>query len=53
VRGEVPDGAIAVGIPAKVIGQVTEKHKIEWQYYKDKYAELASVRYPKGLKRIA
>ena len=49
VRGEVPDGAIAVGIPAKVIGQVTEKHKIEWQYYKDKYAELASARYLKGL----
>ncbi len=52
VRGEVPDGAIAVGIPAKIIGQVTDKHKEEWQYYKDKYAELASVRYPKGLKRI-
>jgi carbonic anhydrase/acetyltransferase-like protein (isoleucine patch superfamily) len=52
VRGEVPDGSIAVGIPAKVIGQVTAKHKEEWQYYKDKYAELASVRYPKGLKRI-
>ena len=52
VRGEVPDGKIAVGVPAKVIGDVTEKHKQEWQYYKDKYAELASVRYPAGLKRI-
>lgn len=52
VRGEVPDGKIAVGIPAKIIGDVTEKHKSEWQYYKDKYAELASVRYPAGLKRI-
>ncbi|HZY46070.1 MAG TPA: gamma carbonic anhydrase family protein [Anaerolineae bacterium] len=52
VRGEVPDGSIAVGVPAKVIGHVTDKHKEEWQYYKDKYAVLASVRYPKGLKRI-
>jgi carbonic anhydrase/acetyltransferase-like protein (isoleucine patch superfamily) len=52
VRGEIPDGAIAVGVPAKVIGQVGEKQKAEWQYYKDKYAELAAVRYPKGLKRI-
>jgi carbonic anhydrase/acetyltransferase-like protein (isoleucine patch superfamily) len=52
VRGEVPAGSIAVGIPAKIIGQVTDEHKAEWQYYKDKYAELASVRYPKGLKRI-
>ncbi len=52
VRGEVPDGKIAVGVPAKVIGEVTEKHKQEWQYYKDKYAELASVRYPQGLRKI-
>jgi phenylacetic acid degradation protein len=52
VRGEVPDGRIAVGIPARVIGQVTEKLKEEWQYYKEKYAELAGVRYPRGLKRI-
>ncbi len=52
VRGEIPDGKIAVGIPAKVIGDVTEAHKREWQYYKDKYAELATVRFPKGLKRI-
>lgn len=53
VRGEIPDEAIAVGIPAKVIGQVNEKHKEEWTYYKAKYAELARDRYPKGLKRIA
>lgn len=52
VRGEVPDGAIAVGVPAKVIGQVTEKHKEEWLYYKARYAELARQRYPEGLKRI-
>ncbi len=52
VRGEVPDGMIAVGIPVRVIGQVTEKHKEEWRYYKDKYVELAGVRYPRGLKRI-
>lgn len=52
VRGEIPKGKIAVGIPAKVIGEVTERHKKEWTYYKEKYAELASERYPKSLKRI-
>ncbi len=52
VRGDVPDGMIAVGIPVRVIGRVTEKHKEEWRYYKEKYAELAGVRYPRGLKRI-
>ncbi len=52
VRGEIPDGKIAVGIPAKIIGDVADKHKQEWQPYKDKYAELAVKRYPAGLKRI-
>ena len=52
VRGEIPDGSIAVGIPAKVIGRVTEAQKKEWLYYKDKYAELAAKRYPQGLKKI-
>jgi phenylacetic acid degradation protein len=52
VRGDIPDGAIAVGVPARVIGRVSEKQKDEWRYYKDKYAELASERYPKGFKRI-
>ena len=39
-------------VPAKVIGQVTDAQKQEWQYYKEKYAELARVRFPAGLKRI-
>ncbi len=52
VRGAVPDGKIAVGVPAKVIGEVTDQQKAEWQYYKDKYAELAATRYPAGLRRI-
>ena len=52
VRGEIPDGKIAVGVPAKIIGEVNEEQKVEWQYYKDKYAELARERYPKGFKRV-
>ena len=48
VRGEVPDGKIAVGIPARILGDVTAEQKAEWQYYKDKYAELAATRYPAG-----
>ena len=52
VRGEVPDGKIAVGIPAKVIGEVQEKHRQEWVYYKSKYAELARDRYPRGFKKL-
>lgn len=52
VRGDVPDGKIAVGVPAKIIGDVTDQHKADWQYYKDKYAELATTRYPASFKRI-
>ncbi len=52
VRGEIPAGAIAVGVPARVIGEVTEKHREEWRNYKEKYAELARVRYPRGLRRV-
>lgn len=52
VRGEVPDGTVAVGVPAKVVARVTEEQKKEWQYYKEVYADLAVRRYPAGLKRI-
>jgi phenylacetic acid degradation protein len=52
VRGEIDAGKIAVGVPAKVIAEVTEAQKKEWTYYKEKYAELARDRYPKGFKRI-
>ncbi len=52
VRGEIPDGTVAVGVPAKVVGQVTEEQKKEWRHYKRLYAELASERYPKSLTRI-
>ncbi len=52
VRGEVPDERIAVGVPAKVIGEVEPRHKEEWGHYKDAYADLARRRYPEGLERI-
>ncbi|MBI4393542.1 MAG: gamma carbonic anhydrase family protein [Euryarchaeota archaeon] len=52
VRGEVPDGKVAVGVPAKVLTDVTDEMKKTWDFYKEKYAELASKRYPAGLKRI-
>jgi carbonic anhydrase/acetyltransferase-like protein (isoleucine patch superfamily) len=48
----VPDGKVAVGIPAKIIRDVTDADKQLWGKYKDAYADLA-LRYPKGLKRIS
>jgi carbonic anhydrase/acetyltransferase-like protein (isoleucine patch superfamily) len=48
----IPDGKVAVGIPAKIIRDVSESDKQLWTKYKEAYAELA-LRYPKGLRRIS
>jgi len=47
----IPDGKVAVGVPAKVIRDVEDSDKELWSKYKEAYADLA-LRYPKGLKRI-
>lgn len=51
-RFEVPDGKIAVGVPAKVIGDVQEHHREELARFKAIYRDLAH-RYPTGLKKLA
>jgi carbonic anhydrase/acetyltransferase-like protein (isoleucine patch superfamily) len=51
-RGEVPPRGIAVGVPAKVIGQIDEEYQRQWTGFKDIYVGLASERYPKGLRRV-
>lgn len=50
-RFEVPDGKIAVGVPAKIIGDVQEHHKEELTRFKAIYQDLAR-RYPLGLKKL-
>ena len=47
----IPDGKVAVGVPAKIIRDVLESDKKVWSVYKDAYADLA-LRYPKGLRKI-
>lgn len=47
----VPDGKVAVGVPAKAIRDVSDSDKQVWSKYKDIYADLA-LRYPTGLKRL-
>jgi len=49
---EVPEGAIAVGVPAKIIGEVKDHHKEELTKFKKIYQDLA-IRYPKGLKKLS
>ncbi len=50
-RFEIPDERIVVGIPAKEIGAVQEKHKEELSRFKSIYRDLAG-RYPSGLKSV-
>jgi phenylacetic acid degradation protein len=47
----IPDGKVAVGVPAKTVRDVSDSDKQLWSKYKDVYADLA-IRYPKSLKRI-
>jgi phenylacetic acid degradation protein len=47
----IPDGKVAVGVPAKVIRDVTEEERKLWRHYKEKYSELCR-RYRTGLERI-
>ena len=51
-KGHVPSRHIAVGVPAKVIGQIDEEYERLWSSFKDIYVSLASERYPKGLRRV-
>jgi len=37
----VPDGRVAVGVPVKVLGEVTEEQKKFWSYGKKLYVEMA------------
>lgn len=37
---QIPDEVVAVGIPAKIVGQVNEKHKMLWNYGKQLYIEM-------------
>ncbi|MBA7597230.1 Protein YrdA [subsurface metagenome] len=47
----IPARKICVGVPAKIIGDVKEDYKKEYEYFKDTYVELAK-RYSKNLKRL-
>jgi carbonic anhydrase/acetyltransferase-like protein (isoleucine patch superfamily) len=47
----VPPRHVAVGVPAKVRGEITKEYEETWTGFKDIYVDLASRRYPEGLRR--
>jgi phenylacetic acid degradation protein len=49
---EVPDGKIAVGVPARLLEKdVSEEYKAQWTHFKKIYVDLAR-RYPAGLRPL-
>jgi len=51
-KTKIPDKAIAVGIPAKVVAEITLEYKKQWTDFKQIYVDLAQKRFPTSLKKI-
>ena len=51
-KTKVPDKSIAVGVPAKVVAEITSDYKKQWTEYKKIYSDLARKRFPNSLKSI-
>ncbi len=51
-KTKIPDIAIAVGIPAKVVAEITSDFKKQWTEYKKIYSDLARTRLPNSLKEL-
>jgi carbonic anhydrase/acetyltransferase-like protein (isoleucine patch superfamily) len=51
-KQKIPDKAIAVGVPAKVISEVSEDYIKQWTKYKKIYSDLAKKRFPSSLKKV-
>jgi carbonic anhydrase/acetyltransferase-like protein (isoleucine patch superfamily) len=51
-KQKIPDYAIAVGLPAKVVGKVSDEYRKQWSEFKNTYRMLAVKKYPVFLKEI-
>jgi len=50
---EVPEGTIAVGVPAKLLDiTVSESYKHDWTHFKELYGWLATETYPRTFREI-
>ena len=51
-KQKIPNKAIAVGIPAKVVSEISSEYEKQWSKYKKIYLDLARKRLPNYLKEI-
>ncbi|HER45651.1 MAG TPA: gamma carbonic anhydrase family protein [Thermoplasmatales archaeon] len=51
-KTKIPKKAIAVGVPAKIVAEITPDYKTQWTEYKKIYVDLARTRFPSSLKKV-
>ena len=51
-KQKISNKSIAVGVPAKVVSEISMEYKKQWTKYKKIYSDLASKRFPNSLKKI-
>jgi carbonic anhydrase/acetyltransferase-like protein (isoleucine patch superfamily) len=51
-KQKVPNKTIAIGVPAKIVSEISEEYKKQWTGYKKIYSDLACKRLPNSLKLI-
>jgi len=48
----IPDGKIAVGVPAKPVAETSDEYRTQWTAFKKLYNDLAERRYKEGLVKL-
>jgi carbonic anhydrase/acetyltransferase-like protein (isoleucine patch superfamily) len=51
-KQRIEAGDIAVGVPARKVGRVSNDYKDQWTRFKGIYKDFATTRYPESLKKI-
>jgi phenylacetic acid degradation protein len=51
-KQKIPDKAIVVGVPAKVVSEVSSEYEKQWTKYKKIYTDLAKKRLQNSLKKL-
>jgi len=51
-KQKIPNKSIAVGIPAKVVSEISLEYEKQWTKYKKIYSDLARKRLPNSLKKV-
>jgi carbonic anhydrase/acetyltransferase-like protein (isoleucine patch superfamily) len=51
-KQKIPQRGIAVGVPAKVVTEISLDYEKQWTSYKKIYSDLARDRFPNSLKKV-